>query len=49
MNYAIVNKEPKPLPETTHPFIRQLVGKLLDKQRETRPDAASLLKIEKIR
>lgn len=49
MRNAIATKEPKELPEKTHPFMKQLVAKLLNKDREKRPDAASLLKIEKIR
>ena len=30
---------PAPLPSTASPFIKQIIGQLLDKSAETRPDA----------
>ncbi len=40
---SIKSNDPEPLPATVSPFIKELIAKLLDKNPNTRPDAASLL------
>ena len=36
----IRESEPGPLPSTVSPFIKEMIGKLLDKNPENRPDAS---------
>lgn len=45
---SIKEKEPAPVPSTVSPFIKELIGSLLDKNPENRPDTASLLKRDEI-
>ena len=45
---AITEKKPLPLPDTVSQFMKILLDKLLDKNPETRPDALTLLSIDKI-
>ena len=40
---SIKSNDPEPLPETVSPFIKELMSELLDKNPNTRPDAAYLL------
>lgn len=46
---SIREKEPAPLPSTVSPFMKELIGSLLNKNPENRPDAASLLIKDEIR
>ncbi len=50
--YAVIEKiktnDPEPLPLTVSSTIKELISLLLDKDPRTRPDAASLLKSEKV-
>ena len=44
----IFNKGPSPLPESLSPFIKQLIGNLLDKNPESRPDSNELMQLKEI-
>ncbi len=48
MTNSIKENEPAALSTNVSPFIKEMIGMLLDKNPETRPDAKTLLKNEKI-
>ena len=49
MMAAIKDNEPRPLPSTVSPFIKQIIKEILDKNPLTRPDAQALINKVEIR